>query len=202
MQTVFLSVVAAVIVNIPWRRRNARIRLLWLVGIPVVLFVVAGLVIRYFSHPPPALSAVRATPARDRASSNKFRQVPPSWVEPYGFTLNDAGYVEGWIYNKSNVPIDAVDFYVEIKNFHGDIVISETNTVTTQISPDRASRVRFSMSSSPVERGLFNRESHKEWFWTWKIEAAGTKAAGTIELSGTPAPPKASPVESTTAEAR
>jgi hypothetical protein len=160
---------------------NARVRLLWLtVGIPVVLFVVAGLVISYVSHLPSAPRSLPAPPVR--ASNGEFRQVALSLVEAYRFTLSDFGKVEGWIRNKSSVPIDAVDRYFEIKNFTGDTVTSETRTVTTQITPGRASHVEFWLSSSPADNGLDNYGSKKEWSWYVRILAAGTKAADKIEL--------------------
>jgi len=78
-----------------------------------------------------------------------------SLVEPYSFKMNNSGRVEGWIRNKSSVPIDAVDLHVEIKNFAGDTITSETHTVTTQIPPSQATHISFTVSSTPADSGLF-----------------------------------------------
>jgi hypothetical protein len=128
-----------------------------------------------------------------RASSDKFRQVDLGLVEPYGFTLNGYGDGGGWIRNKSSVPIDAVDIHIEIKNFAGDTFTSETHTVMTQIPPGRASKISFTVSSSPRDNGLssdpvdaytsygldenenpFAKYANKQWTWHMQIRAAGT----------------------------
>jgi hypothetical protein len=125
-------------------------------------------------------------PPHPSASSDKFfRQVDLSLVEPYSFTLNGNSVVwqmgsdgqwqathtfaiDGWIRNKSSMPIVRVDIHIEVKNFAGDTFISETHTVKTQIAPGGASPVSFEVSDP--SKGL---DDKKKWSWHTQIQAAG-----------------------------
>jgi hypothetical protein len=185
LQTAFVALLAAVLVNLlprNVRTRQAKVRMLVVtVASSIAILLLIGFSSRSSppSFPQPPL----------KAADKDFRQIDLGLIEPYDFKMNWLGQGEGWVRNKSTDPLDALDIHVDIKNFAGDTVTSESHTVRVHIAPGQAAPIVFKLSKSPGDFYLLGPpqsesvppevrrqfEGDLQWDWTWYLEAAGTK---------------------------
>src|SRR5262249_325844 len=83
-----------------------------------------------------------------------FRQIDLALTEPYDFTMMWQGMGEGWIRKKSTEQIDVLAMHVEIKNFAGDTITSESYPLLVHIPPSQAAPIHFHLTKSPDKFGL------------------------------------------------
>jgi hypothetical protein len=177
-QTAFVTLLAVVLVNI-LPHRPGTLRMLFItVAAAIAILLVIGFSLHYFTRRPASVPQPRL-----KAADKDFRQLDLALIEPYDFTMNFGGWGEGWIRNKASDQIDALDIRVEIKNFAGDTIISQSHTVFVSIPPGQAAPIHFQLSQSPTTFGLRGTPSDNtplphdvtRWSWRWYVEAAGTR---------------------------